>query len=52
MEMLHIQKTSKPKEVLKMWYWFLLDYSLKFKAYRVFNHAISLVEEIYDVKFD
>jgi transposase InsO family protein len=31
---------------------FLVGYSSKFKAYRVFNHATSLVEETYDVKFD
>jgi hypothetical protein len=35
-----------------MWYWFLLGYSLKFNAYRVFNHATGLVEETYDVEFD
>jgi hypothetical protein len=31
---------------------FLVGYSLKSKAYRVFNHAIGLVEETYDVEFD
>jgi hypothetical protein len=31
---------------------FLVGYSSKFKAYRVFNHATGLVEETYDVKFD
>jgi hypothetical protein len=31
---------------------FLLGYSLKSKAYRVFNHATSVVEETYDVEFD
>jgi hypothetical protein len=31
---------------------FLLGYSSKSKAYRVFKHATSMVEEIYDVKFD
>jgi transposase InsO family protein len=31
---------------------FLVGYSSKSKAYRVFNHATSLVEEIYDVEFD
>jgi hypothetical protein len=31
---------------------FLLGYSSKSKAYRVFNHAIGLVEETYDVEFD
>ena len=31
---------------------FLVGYSSKFKAYRVFNHATSLVEETYDMKFD
>jgi hypothetical protein len=31
---------------------FLLGYSSKFKAYQVFNHATSLVEETYDVEFD
>jgi hypothetical protein len=31
---------------------FLLGYSSKSKAYRVFNHATSVVEETYDVEFD
>ena len=31
---------------------FLVGYSSKSKAYRVFNHATSLVEETYDVEFD
>ena len=31
---------------------FLIGYSSKTKAYRVFNHATSLVEETYDVEFD
>jgi hypothetical protein len=31
---------------------FLLDYSSKSKAYRVFNHATGVVEETYDVEFD
>jgi hypothetical protein len=31
---------------------FLLGYSLKSKAYRVFNHATGMVEETYDVEFD
>ena len=31
---------------------FLVSYSSKFKAYRVFNYATGLVEEIYDVEFD
>jgi hypothetical protein len=31
---------------------FLVGYSSKFKAYRVFNHATGLVEETYDVEFD
>ena len=31
---------------------FLVGYSSKSKAYRVFNHATRLVEETYDVKFD
>jgi hypothetical protein len=31
---------------------FLLGYSLKSKAYRVFNNATGLVEETYDVEFD
>ena len=30
---------------------FLVGYSSKSKAYRVFNHATGLVEETYDVKF-
>jgi hypothetical protein len=30
----------------------LLGYSSKSKAYRVFNHATSVVEETYDVEFD
>ena len=30
---------------------FLVGYSSKFKAYRVFNHATGLVEETYDVDF-
>jgi hypothetical protein len=31
---------------------FLVGYSSKSKAYRVFNHATDLVEETYDVEFD
>ena len=31
---------------------FLLGYSLKSKAYRVFNNATGMVEETYDVEFD
>src|SRR6185312_1546539 len=31
---------------------FLLGYSSKSKAYRVFNEATGLVEETYDVEFD
>jgi hypothetical protein len=31
---------------------FLIGYSSKSKAYRVFNHATGLVEETYDVEFD
>ena len=31
---------------------FLVGYSSKYKAYRVFNHATDLVEETYDVEFD
>ncbi|WVZ58437.1 hypothetical protein U9M48_008713, partial [Paspalum notatum var. saurae] len=31
---------------------FLLGYSSKSKAYRVFNNATGMVEETYDVKFD
>jgi hypothetical protein len=31
---------------------FLVGYSSNSKAYRVFNHATGLVEEIYDVEFD
>jgi hypothetical protein len=31
---------------------FLLGYSSKSKAYRVFNHATSVVKETYDVEFD
>jgi transposase InsO family protein len=31
---------------------FVLGYSLKSKAYRVFNNATGLVEETYDVEFD
>jgi hypothetical protein len=31
---------------------FLVGYSLKYKAYRVFNYATGLVEEIYDVEFN
>ena len=31
---------------------FLVGYSLKSKAYRVFNHATGLVEETYDMEFD
>jgi hypothetical protein len=30
---------------------FLVGYSSKSKAYRVFNHATGLVEETYDMKF-
>ena len=31
---------------------FLIGYSSKSKAYRVFNHATGLIEETYDVEFD
>jgi transposase InsO family protein len=31
---------------------FLVGYSSKSKAYRVFNHATGLIEETYDVEFD
>jgi transposase InsO family protein len=31
---------------------FLVGYSSKSKAYRIFNHATGLVEETYDVEFD
>ena len=31
---------------------FLVGYSSKSKAYRVFNHATGLVQEIYNVEFD
>ena len=31
---------------------FLVGYSSKSKAYRVFNHATGLFEETYDVEFD
>ena len=31
---------------------FLVGYSSKSKAYRVFNHATGLVEETYDMEFD
>ena len=31
---------------------FLIGYSSKSKAYRVFNHATGLVEETYDVEFN
>jgi hypothetical protein len=31
---------------------FLLGYSSKSIAYRVFNHATGFVEETYDLKFD
>jgi hypothetical protein len=31
---------------------FLVGYSSKSKAYRVFNHVTGLVEETYDVEFD
>jgi hypothetical protein len=31
---------------------YLLGYSSKSKAYRVFNHATDVVEETYDVEFD
>jgi hypothetical protein len=31
---------------------FLVGYSSKSKAYRVFDHATSLIEETYDVEFD
>jgi hypothetical protein len=31
---------------------FLIGYSSKSKAYRIFNRAIGLVEETYDVEFD
>ena len=31
---------------------FLVGYSSKSKAYQLFNHATSLVEETYDVEFD
>jgi len=31
---------------------YLVSYSSKSKAYRVFNHATNMVEEIFDVEFD
>jgi hypothetical protein len=31
---------------------FLLGYSSKSEAYRVFNHATGVVEETYDMEFD
>jgi len=31
---------------------YLVGYSSKSKAYRVFNHATNIVEETFDVEFD
>jgi len=31
---------------------YLVSYSSKSKAYRVFNHATNMVEETFDVEFD
>jgi hypothetical protein len=51
--MLHLQEAATPREVLKTCdIGFLVGYSLKSKAYRVFNHVTGLVEETYDVEFD
>ena len=45
--MLHLGKFQRRCDI-----GFLVGYSLKSKAYRVFNHATGLVEETYDVEFD
>ena len=53
LQMLHLQETATPREVSKCCdIGFLIGYSSKSKAYRVFNHATGLVEETYDVEFD
>jgi hypothetical protein len=43
----HLQKFQRKSNI-----GFLLGYSSKSKAYRVLNHATSLMEETYDVEFD
>jgi hypothetical protein len=51
--MLHLQEAATPREVSKTCdIGFLVGYSLKSKAYRVFNHVTGLIEETYDVEFD
>jgi hypothetical protein len=50
MKMLYLQETPSPRESFKdVVTGFLLGYSSKSKAYRVFNHATSVVKETYDV---
>ena len=51
--MLHLQEAATPREVSKHCdIGFLVGYSSKSKAYRVFNHTTVLIEETYDVEFD
>ena len=50
--MLHLQEAATPIKQRRCDIGFLIGYSSKSKAYRVFNHATSFVEEIYDVEFD
>jgi hypothetical protein len=50
---LHLQEAATPRKFQRRCdISFLVGYSSKSKAYRVFNHATGLVEETYDVKFD
>ena len=51
--MLHLQKRQHlGKFQRRCDIGFLVGYSSKSKAYRVFNHATGLVKETYDVEFD
>ena len=43
----HLEKFQRRCDIV-----FLVGYSSKSKAYRVFNHATGLVEQTYDVEFD
>ena len=51
--MLHLQEAATLGKIQRRGdIGFLVGYSSKSKAYRVFNHATGLVEETYDVEFD
>ena len=50
--MLHLQEAATPIKQRRCDIGFLIGYSSKSKAYRVFNYATGLVEESYDVEFD